>query len=326
MGRKKRVHYKQAIYHVMLRGNYRQNIFHDDCERNYFYSLLQKITVNYLCKIHVFCLMTNHVHLILEVNDVPLSKIMQSLNSNFAYFNNKKNNRIGHLFQSRYKAKLVQNEKYLLEVCYYIHFNPLKAKMVTGINDYPWSSHLVYLGDKFIPWVTTEYIQAILSNKFQEVSNANENDYISFINNKDKYLEKIQFCEFDVDGILTINDKINNKVRQNLASDLSHLSISQITKIVCLHLNLEIDHLTKEIHREEIILARSIIAYFSHYFSHYYITEIAYYFDCHAESISRMMHRELRKMHEQPHKKMLLNSIERNLKQFQTDLIKGFSS
>ncbi len=69
----------------------------------------------------------------------------------------------------------------------------------------------------------------------------------------------------------------------------------------------------------------SNFAYFGHYFSHYYITEIAYYFDCHAESVSRMMHRELRKMHEQPYKKMLLKNIERDLKQFQTDLIRSLS-
>src|ERR1700735_24958 len=86
MPRKKRTHYFEAMYHVMLRGNYRQIIFNDDNDRLYFYSLLKKVTEKFNCKIHLFCLMTNHIHLVIEINHVPLWKIVQSFASSYARY------------------------------------------------------------------------------------------------------------------------------------------------------------------------------------------------------------------------------------------------
>ena len=113
----------------MMRGNYRQNIFSDDTERQKFLEYLGQANKQYDCKIHLFCLMTNHVHLVIQISKIPLSKIMQTLNSAFTGFVNRKHQKSGHLFQGRYLAKLVQDESYLKELCYYIHNNPVAANM-----------------------------------------------------------------------------------------------------------------------------------------------------------------------------------------------------
>ncbi len=310
MARQKRIHYIEAIYHVMLRGNYRQIIFTDDIERIYFYSLLQKMVENYGCKIHLFCLMSNHVHMVIEVKKIPLSKIMQTLLSHFSNYCNKKNNRVGHLFQGRYKAQLIQNEKYLLELCYYIHFNPLVANMVVDVDFYPWSSHLNYLGKNFIPWVTTEYINSIL---YPLVQASDGKNYQKFIKDKRQYLGDLTFCKFSAEGDLIINDSVNSKIRGQLTKDFTGLTIHQILTTVCRHLNVNLNDISPNNHHRNINLARSITAYFAHYFANYYIKDIADVFERNAESISRTMHHALRTHLQKPMMKILMADIEKDL-------------
>ncbi len=108
MPKKNRTYYYEAMYHVMLRGNYRQSIFNDNEDRLYFYSLLENTIEKFNFKVHVFCLMTNHIHFVIEIKFA----------SSYAGYSNRKYNRSGHLFQGRYKAKLIQDEKYLLTLCY----------------------------------------------------------------------------------------------------------------------------------------------------------------------------------------------------------------
>lgn len=294
----------------MMRGNYRQKIFIDDVEREYFCSLLQKMVENYGCKIHLFCLMSNHVHLVIEVKNVPLWKIMQALSSNFSNYCNKKNDRVGHLLQGRYKAKLVQDEKYLLELCYYIHFNPISAKMVSEIDAYPWSTHASYMRKNAISWVTTEYIESILSKIVQATNNKN---YEQFIKEESMYLDKVTFCEFTDGGELIIKDSVNDRVRNQLPKDLTSLSIHQISLIVCQHLAIEPEHLPTASCNRRVILARSIIAYFAHYCAHHYIIRISEFFDRKPESVSRAMHRELKTRLQEPVMKLLMTDIENDL-------------
>ena len=116
MARKPRVHYPTALYHVIMRGNARQDIFFDYEDRIRFYLLLQEGTEKYGHRIHAFCLMTNHVHLAIQVGDVSLSRIMQNLTFRYTKWINWRQNRSGHLFQGRYKAVLIDADSYLLEL------------------------------------------------------------------------------------------------------------------------------------------------------------------------------------------------------------------
>jgi REP element-mobilizing transposase RayT len=109
MARKPRLHYPGAFYHVILRGNFRQDTF---------------LVERYRYRIHAFCLMSNHVHLAIQVGVVPLSRIMQNFCFRYTRWLNQQQERVGHLFQGRYKAVLLDADSYLLELTRYIHLNP----------------------------------------------------------------------------------------------------------------------------------------------------------------------------------------------------------
>jgi REP element-mobilizing transposase RayT len=149
MARKQRIHYPGALYHVILRGNARQDIFFDDGDRSRFILLLQEAVEKFGFRIHAYCLMTNHVHLAVQVGVTPLSRIMQNLSLRYTTWINRRLNRSGHLFQGRYKAVLIDADSFLLELVAYIHLNPVRAGMVATPENYHWSSHCAYLATAF---------------------------------------------------------------------------------------------------------------------------------------------------------------------------------
>ncbi|HDZ62059.1 MAG TPA: transposase, partial [Nitrospirae bacterium] len=124
MARKSRLHYIGAVYHVMVRGNGGQDIFADDEYRCRFHLLLQEGVEKFGHRIHAFCLMGNHVHLAVQVGEKPLSRIMQHLCFRYTQWVNSRQKRVGHLFQGRYKAIVVDADAYLVELVRYIHLNP----------------------------------------------------------------------------------------------------------------------------------------------------------------------------------------------------------
>lgn len=157
MARKPRIHIDGALYHVMLRGNGVQAIFLTDDDRDAFEALVAEGVSRFGHRIHAYCWMGNHVHLAIQVADTPLSKIMQNLAFRYTRFINRREERIGHLFQGRFKALLVDADSYLLELVRYIHLNPVRAKLVTDPADYRWNGHLAYLGKVHKEWLTTNW-------------------------------------------------------------------------------------------------------------------------------------------------------------------------
>jgi REP element-mobilizing transposase RayT len=158
MARKPRLHVPGGVYHVMLRGNAGQDIFFSDGDRAVFYRLVQEGIERFGHRVHGFCLMTNHVHLLIQVADVPLSRSLQNLAFRYTRWINRERGQVGHLFQGRYKAVLVDADAYLLELVRYIHLNPVRAGLVADPVGYPWSGHRAYLGMEAIPWLHTEWV------------------------------------------------------------------------------------------------------------------------------------------------------------------------
>lgn len=148
MARKNRKWFPGAIYYIMARGNYRQNIFKDDEDFKVFLVLMQDAKTKYGFKLHAYCLMTNHYHLLLETEQTEIWKIMKRINQIYAAYYNEKYRLTGHLFQGRYKSCLVENDSYFLQTSRYIHLNPVKAKMVPRAEAYPWSSYSTLIGMK----------------------------------------------------------------------------------------------------------------------------------------------------------------------------------
>jgi REP element-mobilizing transposase RayT len=142
----------------MLRGNAGQDIFIASDDRRRIYDLLAEGTERFGHRVHGFCLMSNHIHLVVQLGEVALSRPMQNLAFRYAQGFNRRHGRGGHLFQSRFKAILVDADSYLLELVRYVHLNPVRAGLVRHPEDYPWSGHRAYLGEETLPWLTTDWI------------------------------------------------------------------------------------------------------------------------------------------------------------------------
>jgi putative transposase len=158
MARKPRLHVPGGLYHVILRGNARQDIFFVPDDRNCLYELLAQGVARFGYRVHAFCLMTNHLHLALQAGDQPLSAGMQNLAFRYTRYLNGRLKRGGHLFEGRFKAFLVDQDSYGLALVRYIHLNPVRARMVQQPAAYPYSSHRAYLGREALPWLTTDWV------------------------------------------------------------------------------------------------------------------------------------------------------------------------
>ena len=158
MARKPRLHVPGGLYHVTLRGNARQDVFSTPGDRHFFYELLADGVRRFGYRVHAFCLMTNHLHLALQAGEAGLSAGMQNLSFRYTRHFNARLGRTGHVFQGRFKAYLVDQNRYGLALVRYIHLNPVRAKMVRDPGGYRWSSHRAYLGEEALPWLTTDWL------------------------------------------------------------------------------------------------------------------------------------------------------------------------
>lgn len=146
MARPLRIEFSGAFYHVTARGNARQDIYLTDDDRHKFLAILGRAVErnDWLC--HAYCLMSNHYHILIEIGSPGLSKGMKYLNGVYSQYFNCQHDRVGHVFQGRYKAILVEKDSYLQELSRYIVLNPVRASMVRSTRDWPWSSYRATAG------------------------------------------------------------------------------------------------------------------------------------------------------------------------------------
>ncbi len=142
-----RIHAPGLYYHVYARGNNKEPIFFEVRDYQRFLNNLEKHRVPLGYKIFAYCLLPNHFHLLVQVQSTPLTNIMQILMTAYTMYANKKYERVGHIFQGRYQAIIVDKDTYLLQVYRYIHLNPVKAGIVDDPAGYEWSSFHRYLRD-----------------------------------------------------------------------------------------------------------------------------------------------------------------------------------
>lgn len=159
MARPLRIEFPGALYHITSRGNAREPIFLNDSDKKNFLHILCSVVrrFNWLC--HSYCLMNNHYHLLIETPEGNLSKGMRQLNGVYTQLFNRKHHRVGHLFQGRYKAPLVDKDDYLVSLSRYIVLNPVRAGLVENPEDWRWSSYRAMIEkDKKIPCLTVDWI------------------------------------------------------------------------------------------------------------------------------------------------------------------------
>ena len=146
MSRPLRIEFPGAYYHVTSRGDGREDIFLDDVDRERFLEGLSQVVERFNWACHAYCLMDNHYHLLIQTFDANLGLGMRQLNGVYTQRFNRRHRRVGHVFQGRYKAILVQRGAYLLELCRYIVLNPVRAQIVTSAENWRWSSYRQTVG------------------------------------------------------------------------------------------------------------------------------------------------------------------------------------
>ena len=178
MTRPVRIEFEGALYHVTSRGDRREDIYEDDSDRLQFLEILGEVveTFNWVC--HAYCQMGNHYHLVVETPEGNLSKGMRQLNGVYTQTLNRRHGRVGHLFQGRYKAILVDADAYLLELTRYVVLNPVRARMVAGPGEWRWSSYLDMIGKRNPPrWLARGGLLAQLETDREEAVRR----YVAFV-------------------------------------------------------------------------------------------------------------------------------------------------
>ena len=157
MARPLRLEFEGALYHVMSRGNAREDIFLDDGDRTAFLANLGRVAERFDWRLWAWCLMGNHYHLLVETLRPTLSRGMRQVNGIYTQAFNRRHGRVGHVLQGRYKAVLVDKDSYLLEVSRYVALNPVRAGLVAAAGEWPWSSYRTVMGKAAAPdWLVVE--------------------------------------------------------------------------------------------------------------------------------------------------------------------------
>lgn len=187
MSRQRRKLSSSQIYHIMLRGNSGRDIFIDDEDRHRFLNILTDKKKDNEFVIYAYCLMDNHIHLLLKENKDNISHIMKRIGTAYAVYFNKKYQQNGHLFQDRFKSEVIEGELYLLAVIRYIHNNPLKARLVKLPEDYKWSSYSEYLKNRTKMVIVEDILKLFSKNLskalplFMKFSQAEDNhDFLEY--------------------------------------------------------------------------------------------------------------------------------------------------
>lgn len=207
----KRKFCNSKTYHIIFKGIDNQNIFYEDQDRRVFLNQLLKTKKKFTYNIYSYCLMDNHVHMVIKIEDIFLSKAMQSLLIMYVHYFNNKYKRIGPLMQDRFKSKSIENQLYFLRVCRYVHNNPQSAG-ISKIEDYEWSSYKEYLGKENIidKKSLLHYFNYDLNEfiKFNKEYNINEinafSDYEMVDKLTDEQLLEIIMKRFQIDLISNI--------------------------------------------------------------------------------------------------------------------------
>lgn len=168
MARPIRVEFPGAVYHVTARGNERRRTFRDDADRQQFLATLEQVAKEHGLRVHGYCLMPNHYHLLVETPRANLSRSIGWLQTTYTIRFNRRHRRSGHLFQGRFKAHLVEVDSYAMELLRYVHLNPVRSRdkqapvpreRNVALRQYPWSSHRAYLGKSPAPsWLCTDWL------------------------------------------------------------------------------------------------------------------------------------------------------------------------
>ncbi|MHB8843975.1 MAG: transposase [Nitrospirota bacterium] len=261
MPRKPRIEFSGAFYHVIVRGNQKQRVFKDAADFQKYLLTLTVYKNRTGNRIYAYILMNNHVHLLIETEDIPLSKVMQGVNQTYTMYFNRKYRTVGHLFQGRYKAILCDRDAYLLGLVQYIHRNPLRAKIADRLDDYPWSSHHAYTG-KNNPLALVDVDQVL--RMFSEKKARARMKYRELMAEKNGFERKEVYAAIDqrlkgddefVDRILELHDKPAQSARQR------KIPLEAIARKTAQHYGLDLANMISTSRAQTLAEARKVFSF-----------------------------------------------------------------
>lgn len=257
MARPRRLEAPGVVYHVVVRGNERRAVFRDDSDRVRYLGRLAHYREKFGFRLLAFCLMDNHVHLAMETSRHPLSRIMAGVQFTYTQYFNRRYRRVGHLFQGRYKAFIVDRDAYLLALVRYIHENPVKAKIVERPEDYRWSSDRYYRKGKSPEWLDQEVVLGMLGRPRREALRR----YRAFMGGEiEKRYEEIRALGQVVKG----DEEFAKVVFQHAVEPepvLRWLTEEKVTRAAAKAVGLEVAQLRAPGRRRDLSRARAVAAY-----------------------------------------------------------------
>jgi REP element-mobilizing transposase RayT len=288
MARKARIHIPGGVYHVILRGNGGQDIFLSGDDFSRLFLLLQEGTERFGYRVHGFCCMPNHLHLILQVGNIPLSQVMQNLSFRYTQWINRRHDRRGHLFQGRYKALLVDGDSYLLELVRYIHLNPVRCGMATDPVDYPWSSQQAYLGQEILPWLTTDWVLGQLAQGRVEARRI----FASFVFDGLGEGHRKDFHKGGSDERVLGDDRFLEQIAGSAVDPpKSKHTLNEIVALVCRHYGIEKAALINPSQRRQLAEARAMVAWLAKSFESATLTQVGLCFNRDGGTMSSALRR-----------------------------------
>lgn len=309
MTRKPRIHHPGAFYHVMLRGNNGQQIFFSDTDCCRLCLLIQQGTERFGYSVSGYCFMKNHVHLVLKMGEKHISHAIQHLAYRYSRYINRKEKRIGHLFQGRFKAILVDDSDYLLELIRYVHLNPVRANLVNRPEDYHWNGHRGYLGLENLVWLNTDDVL----RKFDSHEITAKSLYVDFIRRGIGQETQSYLKYGSHEGrFLGTDESFQKIISQNfhLNSNTSY-SLEELIEMVCNSLKIPLDVVLSPRKQRACTTARGIIALLVKNASHLTLKAFADFVGQDSSSLSKLVDRIQRKSEFDPQ----LNTIITGLKQ-----------
>lgn len=311
MARKARIHIPGGVYHVMLRGNGGQHIFFAVEDYSRLFLLLQEGTERFGYRVHGFCCMTNHLHLILQASDIPLSQGLQNLSFRYTQWINRRHDRQGHLFQGRYKALLVDGDSYLLELVRYVHLNPVRCGMVNDPVDYPWSSHHVYLGQENLPWLTTEWVLGQLAEDRSEA----QRRYAAFVFDGLSEGYRKDFHQGTSDNRVLGDDHFLEQISRVVIDTPSpRPTLDAIVEAVCQNYGLDKTDLENLSQKRRLAEARAMVAWLAKAYGSATLTEVGRYFHRDVGTMSSALRRLVQRAEGVPELKEKMEKLQAGLK------------
>jgi len=260
MARLPRIEVPGGLYHVVARGNQRRHVFRRDSDYEAYLARLHRYQERYGFILYAYVLMPNHVHLLLEPTDVPLSRVMQGVQQSYVAYFNRSYRTMGHVFQGRYKAILCDRDRYLLALVRYLHLNPVRSRLARSPKDWRWSSHRNYLGQQDMPRVATD----LVLEQFHAKASLAVRRYLDFLEQPgagEHHPEYYQALEQRFLGDEGFAEQMGRQSRHELPASRVAVSLNDVGQVVATAFDTTVTHLRAPGRERRAAMVRAIVAH-----------------------------------------------------------------